>query len=40
MPEAVASASEDEALDVIDRQLDRLHQKVDAIMVVMTRRKP
>ena len=37
--QSVASADEDDALDAIDHQLDRLNQKVDAIMLVMARSK-
>ncbi len=37
--QSVASANEDDALDSIDHQLDRLNQKVDAIMLVMARTK-
>ena len=37
--QSVASANEDDALDSIDHQLDRLNQKVDAIMLVMARSK-
>jgi len=37
--QSVASADQDDALDAIDHQLDRLNQKVDAIMLVMARSK-
>lgn len=38
-PQSVASTDSDDALDAIDRQLARLNQKVDAIMLVMARAK-